>query len=162
MPQKGNLRLKWCPKSSKKWPNWLIFMKNSQKSIFSPWFCLFAPKGWKLPEEDGSQSYGGLLENSYIIPSIGYGYDFSKSYNRSVGWPLNFTKTGQYYDGSLEDNTTDGSWWTSTFYMTDSPHVYGLYISNRNGVHYYMYDLYPGDGHAIRCLVSKGWGGWNR
>ena len=110
------------------------------------------PIGWRLPANytiDQTKSYSSLT-NSYGFTTNGA----NNSQNHVAALesaPLNFTRSGFYYNGSLTNNSTDGYYWSSTAY-TDAMRAYDFdYNTSRTN---------PQDGYGkyggfnVRCVAQ--------
>ena len=112
---------------------------------------LGCPKGWKLPDYTGEQSYENMLKDNYNIISM------SSNPNDTIKWPLNFMKTGQYGSGFANSGRLMwGNWWTNANYYYEGDGIMAHYLSiGDTDIMTWTSDPH-GYGYAIRCLVSKG------
>ncbi len=104
------------------------------------------PKGWKLPS-GGSDSSTSEFGKFTTANSIGINSTGSSLIQNDI---YNFKYTGRISDGSLDNGTSRGYWWSST--ASDGGNAYDLRILSSY--------VYPGtlmygryNGFAVRCVM---------
>ncbi len=100
------------------------------------------PKGWKLPDNEGSKSFHNLLYTAYDFGSFIKGEELKKS-------PFHNLYVGYYYDDNVGNISGSYGVWSST--SGSSNQAYFLWVDSYVNTHYlYSHQSY---GYSIRCVA---------
>ena len=97
------------------------------------------PKGWRMPTGGSSGEYEALYNNA--------SYNTYANYRSALRLPL----SGYFYNGSVSNQGSSGSFWSSTRYINNN--TYRLRLSTNN--------VYPSDddgrryGNSVRCVLGS-------
>lgn len=105
------------------------------------------PRGWQLPDNNGSRSFANLLTVAYDLAE---GIS-AESYNKVNEWPLQFPRTGDYHRsyGYVYLRKADGDEWSNTSRTAFS----GYYLNSVDGRVRPQFNHARGNGFAIRCVA---------
>ena len=107
------------------------------------------PKGWKLPDNEGSKSFVNLIFTTYGLID-----NNMASVNKASQIPLNFTRLGTYnaFNGLVSNRGKDGMWWTTTAFSPARKAI-SLTIAESTTRVIPQHSDDKGYGFSIRCVA---------
>ena len=105
------------------------------------------PKGWKLPDNEGTKSFVNLVFTTYGLQD-----NDATSSTKLLAAPLNFVRSGHYYwsNGQVHNKGATGGWWSTAAYSA-ATNAQDLYTNSTRVVP--QDASYKGYGFTLRCVA---------
>ena len=105
------------------------------------------PKGWKLPDNEGTKSFVNLVFTTYGLQD-----NDATSSTKLLAAPLNFVRSGHYYwsNGQVYYKGAGGDWWSTAAYSTAT---YAQHLTTNSTRVIPQTASYKGYGLTVRCVA---------